>query len=126
MKEKISIEYSLRNASPASVWTYINSANGLGHWFADQVNSNGKEFTFYWGKTSQTATQIGCRQGVFVRFHWDDDEDEKAFFEFRIHVVELTGEVALEVIDYTYPDEKEECIHLWDKQIATLKRRLGS
>ncbi len=125
-KEKVSIEYNLKNASPASVWTYISSSNGLGHWFADKVESSGKEFTFYWAKVPQKALMTGCRSGVFIRFHWEDDEEPKAYFEFRIHVMELTGDVALEVIDFAYPDEKQECIDLWNEQIATLRRRLGS
>ena len=125
-KEKISIEYSLKNTSPNSVWNYISTANGLGQWFADKVLCDGKEYTFFWAKTPQTATQTGFRSGIFVRFHWNDDDDPKAYFEFRIHVIELTGEVMLEITDFTTEDEKEESIELWNEQIATLKRKLGT
>ena len=126
MKEKISIEYNLKNTSPTSVWNYISSPSGLGQWFADRVDCDGKEYTFFWAKTSQTATQTGYRNGIFVKFRWNDEEDPKAYFEFRIHIVELTGEVSLEIIDFATAEEKEECIDLWNEQIATLKRRLGS
>ena len=57
---------------------------------------------------------------------WLEEEDPKAFFEFRINVDELTNNVILEITDYAESDEKEDCVELWNKQVATLKRRLGS
>ena len=73
-----------------------------------------------------TNSPPGYLNGVFVRFKWTDEEDPKAFFEFRINVDELTSNVTLEITDFTLPEEKQECVDLWNEQISTLRRKLGS
>ena len=50
----------------------------------------------------------------------------KSYFEFRINVIELTGDVILEITDYAYPDEKKDSIDLWNRQISFLRQRLGA
>lgn len=125
-KEKIIIEYDLNNATPNSIWGFISSANGLADWFADKVVCDSRTYTFYWGNTQQAARKTGSLNGVFIRFKWLDEEDSKAYFEFRINIDELTNNVTLAITDFAEPDEKEECIDLWNEQVATLKRRLGS
>ena len=95
-------------------------------WFADKLECNGRTYTFYWSASQQTARKTGLLNGVFIRFKWLEEEDPKAFFEFRINVDELTNNVILEITDYAESDEKEDCVELWNKQVATLKRRLGS
>ena len=126
-KEKYTIEYSLNNISPSVLWTYIGTVNGLADWFADKVVADGKHFTFYWNKSPQEAIQTTFRAGSFIRFKWCDEEpDSKAYFEFRINVAELTGNVVLEITDFAYPEEKKDSIALWDKQIESLKRTLGA
>ena len=111
-KEKYIIEYSLNNVSPSVLWTYVGTVNGLADWFADTVTADGKEYTFFWNKMPQTAHQIGYRSGVFIRFRWN--------------VIELTGDVILEITDYAYPDEKRDSIDLWNRQISSLRQRLGA
>ena len=125
-KEKIIIEYDLNNATPNSIWGFISSANGLADWFADKVVCDSRTYTFYWGNTQQAARKTGSLNGVFIRIKWLDEEDSKAYFEFRINIDELTNNVTLAITDFAEPDEKEECIDLWNEQVATLKRRLGS
>ncbi|MDO5571210.1 MAG: START-like domain-containing protein [Bacteroidales bacterium] len=124
-KEKINIEYTLLTVSPTVLWSYISTPSGLANWFADDVKISGKKFTFIWDKTSQSAEQIGCRTGVFIRFRWDDETDNRIYFEFRILQVELTGDTILEIIDFSEPDEKDETIELWNLQIESLKRKIG-
>ena len=100
---------------------YVGTVNGLADWFADTVTADGKEYTFFWNKMPQTAHQIGYRSGVFIRFRWDEEDvDTKSYFEFRINVIELTGDVILEITDYAYPDEKRDSIDLWNRQISSL------
>ncbi|MCD7711013.1 MAG: hypothetical protein LUI04_06665 [Porphyromonadaceae bacterium] len=125
-KNKITIEYDLKNVSPNSVWSYIGSSNGLADWFADKVDCDGRLYTFHWLTSEQSARQTGFLNGVFTRFKWLDDDDPKAYFEFRINVDELTGNVTLEITDFTTEEEKEECIDLWNEQVLTLRRKLGS
>ena len=47
------------------------------------------------------------------------------YFEFRINIEELTGDLALIITDFAEPEEKEDSIYLWDSQINDLKRVLG-
>ena len=53
------------------------------------------------------------------------DTDENTFFEFRLKTDELTGELALIVIDFVDDDEKDDIVELWDSQISKLKHTLG-
>ena len=62
-----------------------------------------------------------------VLSRWDEEDvDTKSYFEFRINVIELTGDVILEITDYAYPDEKRDSIDLWNRQISSLRQRLGA
>lgn len=126
-KEKYSIEYILGRISAPVLWPYLSTANGLSEWFADKVESRGKDFVFIWSKVPQEALLMTQRQGVFVRFHWKEDveENSKNFFEFRIDQTELTDDITLIITDFAYPDEWEESISLWNQQISSLKRLLG-
>ena len=124
-KEKFVIEYELKSVSPALLWPYIGTKNGLADWFADDVQSDGKQFTFFWNKTSQEAYQIAVRTGLYIRFHWVDDEESRSYFELRITTSELTGATMLVVTDFAYPDEMADSRDLWDHQIETLRRKLG-
>lgn len=125
-KEKYCIEYNLKTVSATVLWTYVGTINGLADWFADDAFCSGKNFTFVWNKSPQNATQTAFRAGAFIRFHWDEDEDDsKTYFEFRINQVELTGETILVITDFAYPDEKKDGIELWNNQIGSLKRILG-
>ena len=124
-KEKFVIEYELKSVSPALLWPYIGTKNGLADWFADDVQSDGKQFIFFWNKTSQEAHQIAVRTGLYIRFHWVDDEKSRSYFELRITTSELTGATMLVVTDFAYPDEMADSRDLWDHQIETLRRKLG-
>ena len=123
-KEKIEIEYII-NISPSILFNRLSSPSGLSEWFADDVNLNGKIFTFIWDGAEQEAEQVLRKENKMVRYHWLDDDPE-TYFEFRINVDELTGDTALVVVDFTDPDEKEDTIELWNQQIDALKHLLGA
>lgn len=124
-KEKFTIEYDFKKVSPSLLWGFISTASGLEEWFADKVESHDKEFTFFWNKTPQVARLIGSRMGVFVRFHWEEDDEEKSCFEMRITTSELTGATMMAVTDYAEPGELDDLRELWDNEIERLQRRLG-
>ena len=66
------------------------------------------------------------KENKLVRFEWVEMEDEESnYFEFRINIDELTGDLALIITDFAEADEKEDSIYLWDSQISDLKRILG-
>lgn len=124
-KEKFLIEYDFKKVSPTLLWNFLSTAVGLEDWFADKVENDDKEYIFYWNKYPQKATLVGSRVGVFVRFHWVDDVENKTFFEMRITTSELTGATMLSVTDFAEPDELDDLRELWDNEIERLQRRLG-
>jgi uncharacterized protein YndB with AHSA1/START domain len=126
MRCQYELEYTL-NCSPKMVFPRLSTAEGLGEWFADEIMTDGNIFTFRWGKTESKAMLTSVKENKLVRFDWIDDSTDKAanFFEFRIIVHDLTGDLALLITDFAEPDEKEDAIYLWDTQINDLKRILG-
>ena len=125
-KEKIQLEYILNTVSPNVLWTHLSTPSGLSEWFSDDVRLNGKHYIFQWDKTEQEAEQIGIRVNHFIRFRWLEDENTKYYFEFRIHVDDITQDTVLEITDFAEPDEKEDVSNLWNAQVDDLKRTLGA
>jgi uncharacterized protein YndB with AHSA1/START domain len=122
---KYELEYAL-NCSPRMLFSRLSTSEGLSEWFADEVTINDNIFTFRWGKTEAKARLVGLKENKFVRFEWEEEQDtESNFFEFKIAVHDLTGDLALLITDFAEPDEKEDAIYLWDTQINDLKRALG-
>ena len=124
--EKYHIEFVFGDISINSLWNMISSIDGLSGWFADRVRIiNDTQYIFTWDKTDTTATMISYKPHSFIRLKWDDDSEEETYFELRIHQLELTKDITLEVTDFSDPDEKADSIFLWESQVETLKRKLG-
>jgi uncharacterized protein YndB with AHSA1/START domain len=124
MKTKYELEYTL-NTSPVILFNRLSTPEGLSEWFADDVNLKKGRFTFIWEETEQEASVVQKKTNKYIRFHWEDDELDEAFFEFRIRTDELTGDVALLITDFAEENEKEDAIDLWDTQISELKHAIG-
>ena len=126
-KVKFEIEYPI-HASPSMLYQYISSASSLSEWFADNVNSRGIIFSFFWDGTEEKAELLSSKSNSYVKFKWlDDSEDQdKCYFEIRILVDEITKDVSLIVTDFAYEDEVDENKMLWDNQISDLKQVIGS
>lgn len=124
MKTKYELEYTL-NTSPNILFNRLSTPEGLSEWFADNVNLKKGKYTFIWEGAEQDASILQRKANKFIRFHWDDDEEEDAYFEFRIHTDELTGDVALLITDFAEEDEKDDAIDLWDTQISGLRHAIG-
>tara|TARA_Y100000768_G_scaffold359376_1_gene315829 strand:- start:422 stop:805 length:384 start_codon:yes stop_codon:yes gene_type:complete len=126
MSEKIKYELEFPiQASPNMLYQYITSASSLSEWFADNVNSRGKVFSFFWDGSEEKAELISKNNNQFVKFKWLEEEDDY-YFQIRIVVDELTKDVSLMITDFSYEDEVEESKMLWESQIADLKQVLGS
>ena len=123
-KVRIDLEFPI-HASPNFLFQYISTPDSLGEWFADNVNSRGKNYTFIWNDTEEIAERIAYKSDVFVRFKWEEDDDDDTFFEFRIEVDDLTNDVSLLVVDFAEEDEVEESKMFWENQIAELKHVIG-
>ena len=125
MRSKFELEYNL-NCSPKVLFSRLSTPEGLGEWFADQVNVDGDLFTFYWNSSESKARLSALKENKMVRFELIGMENEESnFFEFRINLEELTNELALIITDFAEAEEKEDSIYLWDSQINDLKRALG-
>ena len=123
-KEKFHIEYVFDKVSKRSLWNHITTPPGLSSWFADEVNVVGDRFEFYWDKTQENAYLVYMKPETCIRFRWENESDN-IYFEFRIHTIELTGSISLEITDFAEPSEKTDSISLWDSQVYELKRTLG-
>lgn len=124
-KEKFHREYIFDKVSQNILWNHLTTPTGLSGWFADHVSVDGNIFIFTWNKHFQEAKQIAIFPQSYIRFKWMDEESDDIFFEFKLHREELTGATALEITDFSEPEEQENAISLWDSQIKTLKRTLG-
>ena len=92
-KVKYELEFPIQ-ASPNMLYQYISSASSLTEWFADDVNSRGKIFSFFWDGSEEKAELISSKNNQFVKFKWLENEDN-SFFEIRIVVDELTKDADL-------------------------------
>lgn len=120
--EKVVIEYPLSSNSVQMIWDSISSAPALSAWFADEVTVSGKTYSFRWGKNEiRHADLTNCRQGTYVRFHWQD-EDPGTYFEMRILYNEMSGNYTLEVTDFAPIGETDDVRDLWDNSIEALRR----
>jgi uncharacterized protein YndB with AHSA1/START domain len=125
MRSKFELEYTL-NCSPKVLFSRLSTPEGLGEWFAEKVNVDGDLFTFFWNDTETKARLSALKDNKLVRFEWISMKNEESnYFEFRINMDELTGDLALIINDFSEQDEKEDSISLWDSQISDLKRILG-
>ena len=124
MKIKYELEYTL-NTSPVILYPRLSTPGGLSEWFADNVNLKKGRYTFFWEGTQQEASVVQKKVNKFIRFRWEDEEEDEIYFEFRIHTDELTGDVALLITDFAEEDERDDAIDLWDTQISELKHAIG-
>jgi hypothetical protein len=126
MVSKFELEYTL-NCSPKVLFSRLCTPEGLGEWFAEKVDADGDLFSFFWSNSESKARLAALKENKLVRFEWAGMENEESnYFEFRINIEELTGGLALMIVDFAEEDERVDAISLWDSQITDLKRLLGT
>jgi hypothetical protein len=104
----------------------MSTPSGLEEWFAPEVHIKGDVFTFLWEGEERSAQLVNKRKEQFVRFEWLDEEDKECnYFEWRIKIDEMTGEVALLITDFCEDGEEDDQKMLWDEAIEELKRHIG-
>ncbi len=123
-KVKFEIEFPI-HASSNFLHHYLATPDGLSEWFADNVNSRGEIFTFFWDGSEEKAKQKLSNKEEKVRYNWLEEDDD-VYFEFKIVIDELTNDLALIVTDFADEDEVEEQKMFWENQIDTLKRCIGA
>jgi hypothetical protein len=127
MKEKYELEFIL-NSSPRILEKMFSSADGLGEWFADDVTVKDDIYTFKWDGSSEQARLINHKVQSRIRFKWLTDEEEEldSYFEIGYNIDPITNQVALNITDFAFPEDKESAILLWNQQVTDLKRILGA
>jgi uncharacterized protein YndB with AHSA1/START domain len=123
-KERLQLEYEIR-ASPKILFNRLSTPSGLSEWFCDDVNIRGDVYAFKWDYDDQLARLIGKKEDKYIRFQWLDESND-TYFEFKIEIDDLTGDVALVITDFCDKAEKKETTKLWESQIDALRRVLGS
>lgn len=123
-KTKLDLEYIIRT-SDHILYNCISTPSGLEEWFADEVNIRGDVFTFIWEGEERKAQLMSTKKNQSVKFHWLEDGKDKTYFEMRIKIDEMTGEVALLVTDFCENGDEEETKMLWDSSVENLKRNIG-
>ena len=123
---KYTLEFPI-NSSVNILYKRLSNPSGLAEWFADDVIVKNKIFTFYWDGSNQEAKLLKLKTNQFIRFKWEDNDTKDDYFEFLIQIDEMTSDVSLIITDFAEDkQDQEEQTELWNKQITTLKRAIGS
>ena len=121
--ERIELEYSI-NTIPKILYYRLSNPSGLEEWFANKVFLKNGIYTFKWDQSEQKAELLKKKNDEYIKFKWLESEED-TFFEFSIHKQELTGDVALHIIDFADSEERENIIEMWNEQVEGLKHTLG-
>ena len=123
-KKPFTIEKTFRS-SPVILYDFLTSPSGLIQWFSDSADLNNDVYTFGWSGDEEQAEVLSFEEDESIRLRWEDEEDEKADFEFSIKKNDITGDTILYVTDFAYKDELESSISLWESQLEDLKKCIG-
>lgn len=125
-KIKYNIEFPIKT-SIGILYEMISTPSGLSEWFCDDVNVKPGKFIFIWDGSEEVAEIVRQKNNDYVRYRWEEEEDEKAYFELRIKIDDITKDVAIIVTDFADDEEEvEENKVFWESQLKDLKRVLGS
>ena len=124
-KNIFQIEFPIRS-SLRILYNQISTPSGLSEWFADNVNLNGKNYTFFWDGDEQEAELLSKKNNQSIKFRWTD-EPKDTFFELKIVIDDITQDISLIITDFAEDEEdQEEAKLLWNKQIEKLRQSIGS
>lgn len=124
-KTKIELEYLIRT-SDTILYNCMSTPSGLEEWFAPEVHIRGEVFTFLWEGEEQKAQLVAKKKEQYVKYQWVDDNDaDSNYFELRIKIDEMTGELAFLITDFAEDGEEENQRMTWDEAVEELKRHIG-
>lgn len=115
-------------SSPTILYNFLTTPSGLVQWFADYVDldPNGEVFTFEWNGDEQVAEVLNYEEDEYIKLRWQDEEDDKAYFEYKIRVTDITKETILTITDFAYKEDIESAKELWRSQLVDLAKALGN
>ncbi len=121
---KIECDFFIKS-SPAILYNFLTSPEGLCQWFADKVDMTGSKYFFEWEGFVEEAVCLVKEEDIYVRYKLEEMEDEE-FLEFRIERAEISNDTILFVTDFADADDVEDQRLYWSAQIDKLKSCLGS
>jgi len=129
-KQKIHLEYELQSNSVNIIWSLISTYSGLQQWIADYVEEDGECFVFTWGEKdkeheTRKAIVIEFERLRRIRFRWEDETDENAYWEIKITKSDLTNDYIMEITDYAEADEVDYMRDIWEQNYEELHRNTG-
>lgn len=123
-KSMFTVEFPVR-CSPAILFEFLSTANGLQEWFADKVDQRDETFLFTWNTATDEAERIEFVENEYVRYRWEYYNPDE-YFEFRIAQSPVTNETILQITDFADKGEVKDQEQLWSTQVGDLKHRIGS
>ena len=123
-RESFELEFIFK-ASPAMLYNFIGSAEGLVRWFCDEADVNKEKYDFYWSGSKESATLVESEEDHVLVFKWNDTVDKKEFLEFEMYKSPITNETILKITDFSDSDEVDDQIELWESQIDELRKAIG-
>lgn len=129
-KRMIFLEYHLKSNSANIIWSLISTAGGLRQWIADTVEPDGDTFTFTWkgeNGTNETrrASIVKMIKNDTIRFRWDDETDDNAYWEIKMAKSELTNDYHLMITDYAEEEDMDYIMDVWNQNYEELHRNTG-
>lgn len=129
-KQRIHIEKELKCKSNNIIWPLLSTPEGLKKWIADDVTRDGDRVTFTWGELwgSHEIRSAEVREeakGERIRFVWDDDDDEDAFWELGLEWSDITGDFILIITDFAYEEDMDSIYDIWDQNLEQLHMNTG-
>lgn len=122
-KEVFEIDYVMKT-SPRILYDFVKQPTHLAQWFCDKCESNQDQYNFIWKGYSEKAILIDDIEEELVAYQWENSDDDE-FFEFAIHVNEISEDTILTINDFAEPNEIEDQKMWWDNQIQKLIRVMG-
>ena len=129
-KQRINIEHELRSNSPALIWQFISTPEGLARWIADEVQLDGATFRLTWGNPFQhcetrEATVTDMVRQSHLRMRWVDESDDEAYLELRMERSDLTNDYMLIITDYAFAEDVDSLRDIWEDNLHRLRHSTG-
>jgi hypothetical protein len=119
---KLELKYSFE-CEARDLFLALSKANHLKNWIAPKVHFDDQSgvYTFYWGKTSDSARIVEQVTNRFLKWEWVGGERHPGeYVSFRIIAPQGDPLIDLYIEDFCDQDEEKIQQSGWDKQMARL------
>jgi uncharacterized protein YndB with AHSA1/START domain len=108
----------------------LSTPEGLSKWIANDVKQEGDQLVFTWGEVwshheIRTASVVEEVRGEYIRYSWENDTDEEAYWELRIEKSDITNDYILIITDHALPEDMESLEDIWESNLEQLHHTTG-